>query len=310
MAPGSEAVKPAICHAAGIQQPFGAGSQDDPRLRLYMASHPEMMRLATDPDCTAVWTVELRTVIDPDSALPDWRSIVSGYRREAQLEIYTTAAFDPPGLALYLWERLLEEFRGRVTCSVRLLTDEERAAIIARRPPEGFDLVHLCIGLEGFTSVFGDGDDFPILGVLAHFPGDGKSECWMDENTPENTAHALDEPDCLYVIRRPKYLGGGRSDPLGRIVVGGTLKPGVSALDPSDLDRVVDGMLAGVARRFGESFGREEMIEVTSGKRPGHRRGIQVGVSPDRRCTWVRGQAGMGIVTAYGCAAEINRLLG
>ena len=95
------ATVPTYLKAAGIQQPFGGKDPNDPLLKMYMASHPEMMRLAGNPGCLAVQNCELRTLIDPTAPTPDWASLVVTYRHEADTEIYTTAAFDPWGLMRY-----------------------------------------------------------------------------------------------------------------------------------------------------------------------------------------------------------------
>lgn len=309
LAAGCEEFKPALVNAAGIQQPFGGGDPGDPRLRLYAESHPEMMRLAADPHCKAVERVEIKIILPPNAPLPPWQHLAENYRRENGLEMYTTAAFDPPGLVRYLWEEMHREFPGRVTSELRLPTAEECEHVRNYKPLKGYDRVHLCMGYKGFQHTFNDGTDFPILGVGVHFAGDGTSTCWMDERTPLGTSGQLDEPDILYVVRRPTYLGNGLTKPGGRIFAGGTYKPKVPGVTAEQLARIVDAIVAGTNREFGERFRKEDILDVTSGQRPGNENGFQIGCSDDGYYTWIRGQAGMGIVMAYGCGQEINRLL-
>lgn len=300
---------PAYTNAAGIQQPFGGGDPADPRLRLYMESHPVMMERTTDTRWRAIRRCELRTLIDPSSRLPPWANLVEDYRREGDQEIYQTAAFDPAGLVRCEFESLQRRYGELFTFECRSLTAEERSAVCEQRSVSGYARTHACIGLSGFSEVINDGTDFPILGVLIHLKGDGKTICWMDESRPAGMSGGLEEPDCLYVIRRPEYLGDGICSEEGRVVLGGTIKPHVAFLSPEHLGSVVNSIFAGCEARFGETFDRRDILQITSGQRPGNENGFEVFVSPDGTFSRIRGQAGMGLVTAYGCGMEVNRLI-
>ena len=119
-------------------------------------------------------------------------------------------------------------------------------------------------------------------------------------------------PDPTYVwvagIQQP-FGGSDPDDPRGRIVLGGTLKENVEHLNETQLERMTAAILNGCASRFGQSFPRSRVIHVSQCQRPGNSNGFQVVVTQDGRFTMVRGQRGMGIVTAYGVAAEIDRRL-
>lgn len=296
---------PTYRFAAGIQQPFGGKDPNDPRLRMYLGSHPEMMRLARDPDCQAVRECELTTMIDPNQPLPEWASLVDGYRRFNNAEVYTTAAFDPPGLVRYWWEQLLSKFADNLTYECRAANADEHGAIRAQQPPAGFDRMHMCAGYAGFNTILHDGTDFPILGVLVHFEGDGETKCWMDEERPCGTTGRANEPDCLYVIRRPWYHGDGSFEPSGRIVLGGTIKAHVAELPEVELNQVVREIVRRCNERFGESFSYGRRLSVTQCCRPGNTNGFTLRVNADRTYSEIRGQAGMGIVTAYASGVEI-----
>jgi hypothetical protein len=296
---------PTYLRAAGIMQPFGGGDPTDPRLRLYNASYAPMMADARSPLCQAARAIELRTKIDVRSPLPVWADLVGDYRRENGCEVYTTAAFDPPGLMRFWWEDLLFRHTGRFTFECRNLCEQELKCLSEGRPPDGFSKVAVCVGYEGFRTLEPNGGEYPILGVLVHFRGDGETICWMDEGAPPGTSGQRNEPDCLYAIRRPLYLGNEKEDPAGRIVLGGTLKADVDSLPPAELETVVKAIIDGVNATFGERFTRGSVIDVTQCRRPGHRGGFQIGVNANRSYAWIRGQAGMGIVTAHGSGSEI-----
>ena len=301
-----DAPDPAYKWAAGIQQPFGGSDPKDIRLRLYMASHPSMIARAKDPKCGAVRSCQLTTLVPANYTVPTWSTIVEDYTLEGRTETYMTAAFDPPGLMLYQWEQLLKKYEHEFSYKCRTITDEEIFLLSKKKGLPGYDRTVVCGGLEGSKSFFHDGTDYPILGVLIHFNGDGKTNCWMDEQPPFGTSGKLNEPDCLYLIRRPLYLHNGKQDPTGRIVLGGTIKHHVDRLSDEDLSAVANSILAGCRERFGETFNMQDSLHISQCRRPGNTNGFQIEFGDDGKFCCIRGPAGMGIVTAKGAADEIT----
>lgn len=295
---------PTYWWAAGIQQPFGGGDPNDPRLGLYQASHPFMMEHAKDSSCHAVRVCKLRTIVPTGYQIPEWSTMVEDYSVNGNIEEYLTASFDPRGLMLYYWEKLVET--TNFTYEVRDFSEAEMEAV---RNEVGFEdyRIFFCGGIRGSIKTFGDGKDFPILGVLLHFKGDGSTDSWMNEQKPEGTSGLIYQPECTYLIRRPRYLGGGKFDPNGHIVMGGTLKHNQWSIEEENLNLLAQNILQLCNSQFGENFRFEDILEISQCQRPGHKDGFQLISKPEKNFFRLGGQAGMGIVTAKGSAIFFER---